>query len=259
MEPCPPELVAFAGELADLAGEVQRRWFRRPVDIVVKADGSPVTPVDQEAEARMRERIAERFPSHGIIGEEAGRERAEAEWVWILDPLDGTKLFLSGIPWCSTLIGLAHRGRFVLGVIDQALMGERWLGADGHGTRWNGERVSTRACPTVADAVLCRPGLEDHTRGRDADIDRACAGAGRLLWGASAYHVGLIASGWVDGVVTAGPKLHDLAPLDPILRNAGGAVSDWRGRPLDLETGPLLVGAGDPRLLDALQERLASG
>ena len=123
--------LTLAAELADAAGAAIRPYFRTQLAIDDKADLSPVTVADRAAEAAMRHLIAARFPDHGIIGEEFGRERAEAEFVWVLDPIDGTKSFISGVPLFGTLIALAQNGRPILGIIDQPISRERWIGAHG--------------------------------------------------------------------------------------------------------------------------------
>src|SRR5262249_18789166 len=115
-------LVELAGRLADASGAVIQRWFRSGIDADDKPDQSPVTVADREAEAAMRALLAAHAPGHGVIGEELGRENADAEWVWVLDPIDGTKAFLTGKPIFGTLIALVHRGRPVLGVIDQPVL-----------------------------------------------------------------------------------------------------------------------------------------
>jgi histidinol phosphatase-like enzyme (inositol monophosphatase family) len=215
----------------------------------IKPDGSPVTAVDRESERVFHELVEQRHPEHGVIGEEFESVRPDAEYVWVVDPLDGTRLFLMGIPQFAVLIALAYRGRFVLGVIDQPIVRDRWVGVDGVGTTLNGLPIQSRLCAGLEDAVLCRPGVGDNTLGRDGDIDRIAARTRWVQWGVVPCDYGLVASGFIDLVVSAGPKLHDLAPLDPIIRNAGGVVTDWQGRALDLASSGTVVAAGDPRLL----------
>ncbi|HTT80449.1 MAG TPA: inositol monophosphatase family protein, partial [Stellaceae bacterium] len=146
--------MALANDLADAAGAAIRPHFRQKLAVDDKPDRSPVTAADRAAEAAMRELIAARFPDHGIIGEEFGREREDAEFVWVLDPIDGTKSFISGVPLFGTLIALAHRGRPILGVIDQPIQRERWIGAEDRPTTFNGAPVRCRACPDTAAATL---------------------------------------------------------------------------------------------------------
>lgn len=254
---CPRDLVDFAGVLVDAAGAVHRRHFRKPVGVETKEDGSPVTRVDRDAERAVRELIEQRYPEHGVIGEEFPPSRPDADHVWVVDPLDGTRLFLLGIPQFAVLIGLAYRGRFVLGVIDQPIVRDRWVGADGVGTSLNGQPVQSRLCGGLEDAVLCRPGVGDNTLGRDADIDRVAARSRWVQWGVMPCDYGLVASGFIDLVVSAGPKLHDLAPLDPIIRNAGGAVTDWQGAALTLDSRDTVIAAGDITLIEPVTGCLA--
>lgn len=149
-----PDLVRLAHDLADAAAEVQRRYFRTPVSVDIKADDSPVTIADREAEAVIRELVTRRFPDHGILGEEHGRERLEAEHVWVIDPIDGTKSFIAGRPLFGTLIALLRRDRPILGIIDQSILRERWLGVAGEASLWNGEPIRTRACGRLGEATL---------------------------------------------------------------------------------------------------------
>ena len=141
----PPELVAFAAKLADATGPVLRKHFRAGGAVEAKADGSPVTVADYEAEQALRRRIARTYPAHGICGEEFGTERGDAEYLWVLDPIDGTRSFVTGKPVFTTLIALLHRGAPVLGVIDQPITRERWVGARGQATL-NGRKLRVRAC-----------------------------------------------------------------------------------------------------------------
>ena len=149
-----PGLLAFANELADTAGAILRRYFRQGVAVDDKADLSPVTIADREAEAALRAAIERAFPADGILGEEHGALRLDARRVWVLDPIDGTKSFVSGVPLFGTLIALVEAGEPVLGVIDQPVSRERWLGARGHATTLNGVPIRSRACSALAAATL---------------------------------------------------------------------------------------------------------
>ncbi len=245
----PAELVAFAHRLADAAGEIQRRWFRKPVAVDAKADASPVTIADREAEAVMRELIGRHFPEHGILGEEHGRERLEAEWVWVLDPIDGTKSFLCGRPLFVTLIGLLHGGEPVLGVIEQGILGERWLGALGRPTLFNGRPCRTRACPGLASAMLgCTSPQMFATPAERAAFERLLGGVRQAVWGNDGYGAGLVAAGFLDLVVEADLEPYDVLPLVPVVEGAGGVVTDWEGRPPGLAGDQRMVVAGDARL-----------
>ena len=146
--------LALANELADAARPIIRGYFRQKIAVDDKSDLTPVTVADREAEAAMRRLIEKHFPDHGILGEEHGSVRAGAEHVWVLDPIDGTKSFISGIPLFGTLIALTRRGKPVLGIVDQPILDERWVGVVGEPTRLNGTAAHTRPCPALAAATL---------------------------------------------------------------------------------------------------------
>jgi histidinol-phosphatase len=239
--------LALANALADAAGEAIRPSFRRPLAVEDKLDLSPVTAADRAAERAMRRLIAERFPGHGIIGEEFGREREDAEFVWVLDPIDGTKSFISGVPLFGTLIALAHRGRPILGVIDQPISRERWIGAADQPTTFGGRPIRCRRCPTLAAATLFATSPEMF-RGADADAFTRLAAAAKLVrYGADCYAYGLLAAGFIDLVVEASLKPYDFCAMLPIVEGAGGVATDWQNRPLTLASDGRVVVAGDRR------------
>ena len=145
MEAVSTDLIDLAKRAAHLSRPILRRYFRAKLDVIRKGDESPVTRADREAEAAIRQLLAREVPDHGIIGEEHGNERTNADYVWVLDPLDGTRAFVVGKPIFGTLIALAHKGRPVLGLIDMPMLNEQWIGATGHTTTWNGQPTQTRA------------------------------------------------------------------------------------------------------------------
>jgi inositol-phosphate phosphatase/L-galactose 1-phosphate phosphatase/histidinol-phosphatase len=239
--------LALASELADAAGEAIRPHFRQPLAVDDKPDRSPVTIADRAAEMAMRRLITARFPAHGIFGEEFGREREEAEFTWVLDPIDGTKSFISGVPLFGTLIALAYRGRPVLGIIDQPISRERWIGAAGRPTTLNGVPIRRRRCPSLAAATVFATS-PDMFRGDDAAAFARVASAAKLVrFGADCYAYGLLAHGLVDLVVEASLKPYDFGAMLPIVEGAGGVVSDWQGAPLTLASDGRVLVAGDRR------------
>ncbi|MBT5415454.1 MAG: histidinol phosphate phosphatase, partial [Rhodospirillaceae bacterium] len=153
-ELCPNSFLALADRMTAASGEIVARYFRTPVTVDEKADESPVTIADRTVEAAIRDLIASHCPGHGIVGEEYGTENPDAEFVWVIDPIDGTKSFISGVPLFGTLIALLQGGVPILGVVDHPALGERWIGARGHGTTHNGKRVTTRACAGIGGATL---------------------------------------------------------------------------------------------------------
>lgn len=267
--PDPRELVAamyleFAEELADLAAAAIRPWFRNRATVETKGDGSPVTVADRSAEAEMRQRIADRFPQHGIIGEEFGTERDDAEWVWVLDPLDGTGAFVSGIPTFGTVIGLAREGEPVLGVLDSTILSERWTGLsfpDLPRKAAHNKQVIHSTSTTDLSASTCLATTPEMFQAEDLRAwQRLSARCERVRYGIDCYAYGLLALGTVDIVCEASLKLWDYFGLAPIVRGAGGQMTDWNGSALTLASGDQILATATPQLhRAALSELAASG
>jgi myo-inositol-1(or 4)-monophosphatase len=253
-----PHLVDLAEALADAAGGVIRPYFRAALAAELKADLSPVTRADREAERVMRALIARHQPSHGILGEEFGLENADSPWRWVLDPIDGTRAFITGRPLFGTLIGLLHEGVPVLGVIDQPVTGERWSAVRGVKTRFVGNFggvVGTRACGSLAEAELSAtsPAMLGAALPR---FERLAGLARRTCWGGDCYAYGLLALGQIDIIAERDLKPWDWAALVPVVEGAGGRLTDWDGRALTLESGGDALAVGDPGLLGAAVDAL---
>jgi inositol-phosphate phosphatase/L-galactose 1-phosphate phosphatase/histidinol-phosphatase len=250
-DPVAPEFVDLAHALAEAAGAIARRYFRTAIAIVDKPDLTPVTIADREAENAMRQLIEREFPAHGIIGEEEGRIRDDAEWVWVLDPIDGTKNFISGIPLFGTLIGLAHRGVPVLGVIEQPVLRERWVGTRGRPSTLNGAPIRTRACASLTQATLFST-TPDMFRGEDSTRFARLKNQVKLArYGADCYAYAQLASGFIDLVVERDLKPYDYCALVPVIEGAGGVLTDWDGRALDLGSDGRVIAAGNLALAAA--------
>jgi len=259
-EPVAAAHLALAETLADAARAVIRRYFRQKLTVDDKRDLSPVTVADREAEAAMRRLIEARFPEHGILGEEHGGVRVEAEHLWVLDPIDGTKSFISGVPLFGTLIALLHRGRPVLGVIDQPILGERWIGGEGRPTMLNGAAVHARPCPALAQATLFSTAPEGMFHGADATgFARLRAAVKLVRTGADCYAYGLLASGFIDFVVEGQLKPYDYCALVPVVAGAGGVITDWQGNALDLASDGRVVACGNPALAAEARALLGAG
>jgi histidinol phosphatase-like enzyme (inositol monophosphatase family) len=241
----------LAARLADAAGAAIRPFFRKRFAMEAKADLSPVTEADRAAEAAMRAILATERPDDGVIGEEYGRDRADAERVWVLDPIDGTRSFVAGRPIFGTLVALIEAGVPKLGIIDQPIAGERWVGAAGRTTTLNGAIVTTRSCATLAKAHLATTGPGYFTPASWEAFERVRLAARDTLWGGDCYNYGLLAAGHLDLVVEDGLKLYDFAALVPIVEGAGGMMRDWRGNPLTMASDGRVIAAGDPSLIDA--------
>ncbi len=258
------DFLALAERLADAAGAAALRHFRTAFTVDDKADASPVTVADREAEAEMRALIGRAFPDHGIVGEEYGTERTGASHVWVLDPIDGTKSFVTGRPMFGALIALCRDGQPILGVIDCAAMGERWVGAVGrptvHRTKLGRSgAVRTRACPSLDRAALyCTSPLmfsaEEFPR-----FEHVRKAAKLPLYGGDCYAYGLVASGYADLVIEAGLKVYDWAALVPVIEGAGGTVTDWTGQRLELARAQgRVIAAGDIRTHQQAQALLSA-
>jgi inositol-phosphate phosphatase/L-galactose 1-phosphate phosphatase/histidinol-phosphatase len=247
----------LATDLADAAGAAIRPHFRQKLVIDDKPDLSPVTIADREAEAAMRRMIAARFPDHGIIGEEFGPERDHAEFVWVLDPIDGTKSFISGVPLFGTLIALARHGRPILGILDQPISHERWIGAAGRPTLFNGAPIRVRPCPSLAVATLFATSPDMFVGSDKTGFGRVAAAAKLVRFGADCYAYGLLAHGFIDLVIEASLKPYDFSAMLPIVEGAGGVASDWRGAPLTVASDGRIVVAGDRRAHEAALALLA--
>lgn len=247
------ELAAFAHRLADASGQVVRKYFRQTFAVEGKEDSSPVTRADRETEQALRVLIEAEYPSHGIFGEEYGVAHQEAEYLWVLDPIDGTRAFACGKPIFATLIALLHKGVPVLGVIDQPILNERWVGIKGVGTTLNGQPCRTRSCATLDEAVAI---LSPNQMLKDTGFDpepfrRFDKKAKTISLGGDAYAYALIASGWADLALETSLKLYDVAALVPVLEGAGGVITDWQGRALGANLDGTVLAAGNRTLWEA--------
>jgi myo-inositol-1(or 4)-monophosphatase len=253
---------AFIDELAAVSGEAIRPFFRTSLSIEDKSRGGafdPVTAADRAAELAMRSLIREKFPHHGIIGEEFAAERPDAEFVWILDPIDGTKSFISGMPAWGTLIALTRGGRPVFGMMHQPFIGERFTG-DGQTAKYRGpagdRSLMVRSCESLANAVLYTTSprlMNEADRAVFATVEEAV----RLSrYGGDCYSYCMLAAGYVDLIIETELKRHDVAALIPIISGANGIMTDWAGGPP--EGGGRIIAAGDPRVHSAALAMLAA-
>ncbi|HRN89928.1 histidinol-phosphatase [Hyphomicrobium sp.] len=256
------DLLALAHDLADRSRAVILPYFRKRLDVADKGGAKgfdPVTKADRAAERAIARLIRERAPDHGVIGEEYGAHRPDATYQWVVDPIDGTRSFITGVPMWGTLIGLLREGEPVLGVMDQPFTGERfWSGKRGsHLQEANGRprRIRTRACPRVKDAVLMTtsPDLLEPGAETEAFL-RVKKDARMTRFGGDCYAYCMLAAGFVDVVVEAGLKSYDIAALIPIVERAGGRVTTWDGRPAT--EGGRIVAVGDPALHDKVLKLL---
>jgi histidinol-phosphatase len=255
--------VAGAEAAADVAGAVLRPFFRAgsSLGVVQKEDRSPVTFADRSAEQAMRAVLSARFPDHGILGEEFGLERPDARYCWVLDPIDGTRAFITGRPVFGTLIALLEDGVPVVGVIDQPVTGERWVGVAGAVTRFRGPfggQAGCRRCPILGEAELSCTSPEMLDAAEAPRWKRLASSARRVSWGGDCYAYGLLALGQIDVIAESQMKVWDWAALVPVIEGAGGRIGDWNGEPLRQNGCEQVLAVGDPVLLPDAVAALAA-
>jgi len=243
--------VDLAERLAKVSGDIICRHFRSLSQIGHKSDSTPVTIADKEAEIEMRNIIRAQCPDHGIIGEEGGSLLEKAKFVWVLDPIDGTKNYISGSYQFGTLISLLQNGDYVLGIIDQPVLRERWFGVRGKPTTFNGAPVRVRSCKSLEEAWMYTTSPNMFDFGNHQRFERLAKKVKHSLFGTDCIGYGLIASGFTDIVCEAQMKPWDYAAHVPIIEGAGGIISDWKGNSLTLNSGGTVLACGDKRVHEA--------
>jgi histidinol phosphatase-like enzyme (inositol monophosphatase family) len=242
---------------ADAAAEAVRPYFRTGLVADDKSDDSPVTLADRAAEQAMRAVLAKHCPDHGIIGEEFGATGGTSNQDggvlrWVLDPIDGTRAFITGRTTFGTLIALIEDETPLIGIIDQPITQERWVGVAGRPTVFTGAlggRAGCRPCPALGQAELSCTSPEIFTEETRPRFERLRAGVRRTSWGGDCYGFGLLALGQIDVIVESGLKPWDWAALVPVITGSGGSVTDWAGRAMRLDGPGEILALGDPALL----------
>ncbi len=254
------DFAAFVGKLADIASETILPFFRTALTAQDKSAGGafdPVTEADHAAEAAMRRLIVATFPHHGIIGEEFGSTATDSEYVWVLDPIDGTKSFIAGLPTWGSLIGLLRHGVPTYGMVVQPFTRERFIG-DGAGALWRGpganwkpaeRKLTTRACASLGEATLLTTSPLLYTEEKLAAFRRVEQQVCLSRYGGDCYAFAMLAAGHVDCVIESGLKIYDIAPLIPIIEGAGGVVTNWEGG--SATQGGDVIAAGSPEIHEA--------
>jgi myo-inositol-1(or 4)-monophosphatase len=244
----------FAHLLGDISGAAILPYFRKRLAVSNKAGRAgydPVTAADRAAERAMRKAVRQRFPDHGFIGEEYGTAAGQGRYQWLVDPIDGTRAFITGSPLWGTLIGLLDHGAPVLGLMNQPFTGERFW-SEGRGARRRDpggtvHRIKTRPCGSLAQAVLTTTAPEMFAAPAEAARFEALKSRARMTrYGGDCYGYCLLAAGFVDLIVESGLKAYDITPLIPIIEGAGGMVTTWEGARAD--AGGRIVAAGDGRV-----------
>ena len=229
--------IAVAETLADISADISRKYFRSKFDMAVKESSSPlVTQADFEIETAIRKYLAQELPNHGILGEEYGQNNVESEYLWVIDPLDGTSAFSCGKSTFVTLIALLKSGKPILGIINQPILKERWRGVEGWSTVFNGQVCSTGE---VSQAGIVRLGCTSPLMFNAQELEKfnKVKGISTITsFGGDGYLYGLLAGGFIDIVMESDLQLYDIAAVVPVIKGAGGCVTDWNGNDITLET-----------------------
>ena len=249
-----PSLADFAQLIADAARGITTRYFRAPQEISSKSDGTPVTVADLEIEQKARLMIADQYPGHGVYGEEEGEDNTDSDWLWVIDPIDGTKSFATGKRTFGFLIALLHERKPVLGIIDMPSLDERWLGITGRPTRYNGQPCRSAQTTSLNDATLNGTTPDMFSSEEWEVFSRVSETVRFRQFGADCYAYGLLACGFTDLVLEAGLGRFDYLALVPVIEGAGGCISDWQGDALTFDSaGQALASANQELHVRALE------
>ncbi|MCH2038997.1 MAG: histidinol-phosphatase [Rickettsiales bacterium] len=250
------EFVEFANHLADVSAEPIRNYYHNDFEIEHKQDNTPVTIADKKAEAVIRKAINHTFPQHGIIGEEYGNENTDADYVWVLDPIDGTVSFTIGRPIFATLIALLKNNKPVLGVVNQPITNDRWIGGVDVKAHRNDALIQVSQNTLLADAVIATTGPNYFTAKEWERFQLVSTKTRRVVYGGDCYNYALLASGTIDVIIESGLNVYDYAALIPLVKAAGGVITDWEGQEIICHTSgtkSIIAAANDTLLKQALE------
>ncbi len=237
------EFIEFADGMAEMVRPISVEAFEKGYDYEVKSDGSPVTEIDRAVEQILRREINKHYPDFGILGEEFGNENMDAEYIWVLDPIDGTRAFATGLPNFGSLIALCHRSSPIIGIIELPIERMRVIGAKGRQTLCNNKPVKTRNCTSLADAVVCPCG-PDYWGDHEPKLAKLREQSNWRVYDGGCAAYASLARGHVDVCIDATLDAYDFSALVPVIEGAGGIITDWQGMPLTLSSGKLVVAAG---------------
>lgn len=242
------DFIQLATDMADEAGAIIRPYFRGEFNVDSKSDASPVTIADRTVEERLRAMIEKNRPNDGIIGEEFGIKKSKNQYDWVLDPIDGTKSFIIGRPTFGTLIALCEDGVPILGIIDQPILKERWIGAKGQPTTFNGQVVTTQPCQDLKQAKLASTSPSQLSNIWQ-ELYQKC---NFFTWGGDCYSYALLSMGRLDAVIETQLGTYDYCALPPIIEGAGGHMCDWNGKQLTIKSDGRVIAVGDIKLKDQI-------
>ena len=255
----PPDarpFLASATAAADLARRIALEYFRRAPQVRLKADQSPVSAADLAIENAVRGQLAQAHPGHGFFGEEHGRQAGAEPWNWVLDPIDGTKSFIAGMPTFGSLLCLLHGEAPLLGIVEHPALAERWVGCAGRRTTHNDRPCHTQKAENLAEVSLRATTPDQFSADEYARFQYLAAACRDTAYGGDCYHYGLLASGYIGVVCEAGLAPYDFLALVSVVENAGGIISDWQGRPLTPASAGQVLASANTALHTAALNRL---
>ena len=223
--------------LADTARSFIRKFISHKPIIKFKDDGSPVTNYDKELELILRNSIKNEYPQHGILGEELEAKNPNAEFTWLIDPIDGTLAFLTGIPVFTTLISLLHNGSPIIGIIEAPMTKDRWIGRKNQKTIHNEKLVKTSSCKKLSETIMATSSPDYYTAANIGVLTKLQSSSRQTVYGGSSTAYAQIASGKIDFGIDANFDIHDFLPLVPVIEGAGGHMTDWQGKALSVRSG----------------------
>ena len=248
------ELCSFANLLADESEKIIRKYFRTNISIERKEDKSPVTIADQKTELKIRELIEHKYPNHGILGEEFNSKNIDSEFLWVIDPIDGTRSFIAGHKDFGTLIALLHNNKPIIGIINCPMHDERWIGLTNKNTTLNGKEIHTSKVEDLQKSYVCSSGLyfeNDHLR---KGFNQIIKKTRYHRFGGDCYMYGMLATGLIEIVIEDTLKAHDYMALVPIIEGAGGKITDKYGKIINLESDGSVVVSANEKLHKKLLE-----
>ena len=255
---CPKEFIEFSNFLSEESSKIVLKYFRSDVNVESKKDSTPVTIADKECESLIRELIIKKYPNHGILGEEHEDVNSNSEFVWVIDPIDGTRSYIAGHKDFGTLIALLHNQEPILGIVDCPAHKERWLGICNENTTLNGEKIKTSNKQNINESYAFTSGLYfEDMKFRDG-FDKITKKTKYFRFGGDCYMYGMLASGFIDIVVEDTLKTHDYMALLPVIEGAGGVVSDRFGKKITLESDGSIVASCSQNVHNQVIEILKS-
>jgi histidinol phosphatase-like enzyme (inositol monophosphatase family) len=254
-----PEIISFANHLADISATVITKYFRSNISEETKNNQTPVTKADKETEEVIRQAIEKKFPQHGIVGEEFQNTNDKADYKWIIDPIDGTVSFIMGRPIFGTLIALSYKDKPILGIINQPITKERWCGIADQNATLNGKIIKTSDCKNIQDAILCSTSPHffkgnDSIRLQRISSQTKYQSQGGIMYGGDCYLFGLLALGSVDIIIEQGLEIHDFMALNQIVKSAGGVITTWEGKELDMNSNGTIIACATQELYDKVMD-----